>query len=295
MYKSVCMRIMILLLFAMPIFLFAQPVQADDSMLAGLASDALNHYLMMDDVSRNISIDTFNKLMIERAILDTLNTMGAGKINAGNIIQLDIDFAISDEFATQQSIDVTIQIVYDNSGTTMNPLVRDSQSRVLTSAQVRLIKSFTIGIDDNLTELADLMQNQPQRGFGKILIQEKASSRPAIFMTAINGVFLGYTYSEIEAKAFENRRLTGLDLPDGIQIIGERAFANNRLTALNIPDSVINIEERAFLNNRIEKVTISDNVQLGKNAIGRGFEPFYNRNGKKAGNYVYVDRKWTLE
>ena len=299
----------ILLLLVMPIILFAQSDknftggQESEIILTILDSEALNLYLRLDQISKDVPIDTLNKMMIERTVLDTLNAMSADIINVGRIVQLDIDFSLrensSDESVTNRSIDVTIQIAYDSSSDTrkeIDPFIKESKSVVLSTTQQRLTKNFTIEIDNSLTELADLLNNQSKIEFRKVKVAEEVSgSKPGIFQVALNGKHLGYTYKEIKAKAYEKKRLTAIDLPEGIQTIGTRAFANNRLSSINIPHSVTSIEVSAFVNNPLAKVSIGENVQLGKNAIGVGFETFYNKIGKKAGIYVYNKNKRSWE
>jgi hypothetical protein len=156
-----------------------------------------------------------------------------------------------------------------------------------------MIKSFTIEIDDTLI----VAETETQGDFDTVEIaestEEATGRRQGIFLVVENGIYQGYSYRDIEARAFENRRLTDVNLPDGIQTIGARAFANNRLSVINIPHSVTTIEASAFVNNRPTMISIGENVQLGKNAIGRGFETFYSRNGKKAGFYVYERGNWS--
>jgi hypothetical protein len=277
------------LILATPIFIFTQIEQVP--IIENLRS--VIHNVFMDEMSKNVTIDSLNNTMIEKAIWDTLITMGVDTINVESIVQLDIDFTIRDS----SSLDVTIHIVYDSSGITqqvVDPFIRDRQNIVLSTTYSRLMRSFTINIDNNLL----VAEAEVQTDFGTTeiaeLIEETAGRRPGIFLVVENGVHLGYSYQDIAARAFENRRLTDVDLPNGIQTIGSRAFANNRLTVINIPHTVTTIEAGAFVNNRPEMVSIGEDVKLGRNAIGRDFETFYNRNGKKAGIYIFERNRWSL-
>ena len=271
-----------LLLLVIPVLLFAS-IDNLPSIIQGV---------LIDEMSRNTTIDSLNKLIIERAVWDTLNALGADTINVGHIVGLDIDFSIR-ESGSDTFIDVTIQVVYDRSGATqqaVDPFIRDRQSIVLSTTHQRMIQSFTIEVDNNLF----IAETEVQEGFNTVELEEETvDRRSGIFLVVENGVNRGYSYRDIEARAFENRRLTDVNLPDGIQSIGARAFANNRLSVINIPHSVTSIEASAFVNNRPTMVSIGENVQLGKNAIGRGFETFYNRNDRRAGIYVYERGNWS--
>jgi len=69
-----------------------------------------------------------------------------------------------------------------------------------------------------------------------------------------------YPVIYIGDKAFANRRITSVIIPDGVSRIGEEAFANNQLTNVTIPNSVIIIGDLAFYNNQLTSVTISSNI-----------------------------------
>jgi len=305
----------IFLLLFIPVNLFSQMEQVTDftndheptKTQTILVSDALNHIIsyenlpikfhaiLIDELSKSVSIDSLNKLMFERAIWDTLNAMGVDVVNARNIIQFDIDFSIR-ESSYDTFIDVTIQVVYNSSDVAeqeTNAFFRDRQSIVLSTTHQRLINSFTLKVDQSLLVVETEIQGDSDATETGELLEETEHRRRGIFLIVENGILQGYSYKDIEARAFENRRLTDMDLPDGIQTIGARAFANNRLAVINIPHTVTTIEAGAFVNNRAEIVSIGENVQLGRNAIGRGFESFYNRNGKKAGFYIYERGIWS--
>ena len=96
----------------------------------------------------------------------------------------------------------------------------------------------------------------------------------------------------IGRRAFSWNQLTSVIIPNGVISIGEGAFSWNRLTSVIIPDSVTSIGSRAFLSNVIFRntmltsVTIGADVALGLNAIGDGFDDFYNNSGRAAGRYT---------
>ena len=279
---------LIALLLAIPALLFAN---IDDL-------PSIIQSILTDKMTNNVTVDSLNKRLIERTVWDTLNAMGLDILNDGYIVGLEIDFSFRDSHGAL--IDVTIQIVYDIQAignrhyeASIETLIRDRQNIVLSTTQQRMVKSFTLEIDNSLIIAETEMQGDIDTAETNEIIEETSGRRQGVFLVVENGVHQGYSYRDIEARAFENRRLTDMNLPEGIQTIGSRAFANNRLSVINIPHSVTTIEASAFVNNRVTIVSIGDNVQLGKNAIGRGFETFYNRNGRKAGFYVYERGNWS--
>ena len=62
-------------------------------------------------------------------------------------------------------------------------------------------------------------------------------------------------------RAFFERGLTSVTIPNSVQTIGMGAFANNNLTSVTIGNSVQTIESRAFYNNNLTSVTIPNSVQ----------------------------------
>jgi len=130
----------------------------------------------------------------------------------------------------------------------------------------------------------------------------------------------GERVTAIANGAYERSGLTRVTIPEGVVSIGDRAFADNHwttnekqsdgsyatihhgLTSVSIPSSVTSIGQEAFASNwttyhssqsgsytldhwLVTEVTIGANVNLGKNAIGNGFEAFYNSKGRQAGVY----------
>jgi hypothetical protein len=93
--------------------------------------------------------------------------------------------------------------------------------------------------------------------------------------------------TSIGDSAFENNQLTSVSIPNGVTSIGQSAFANNQLMSVNIPNSVTSIGVGAFYHNQLTSVIIGANVTLNGNCFEYNFDEFYNKNGKKAGEYTY--------
>ena len=74
--------------------------------------------------------------------------------------------------------------------------------------------------------------------------------------------------TKIENSAFQNKQLTSVTIPDGVQTIGDWAFEYNQLTELTIPSSVQTIGNSAFYNNRLTELTIPPSVtSIGNRAF----------------------------
>jgi hypothetical protein len=64
---------------------------------------------------------------------------------------------------------------------------------------------------------------------------------------------------------FREKRLTGVTIPDGIEVIEDWAFFGNQLTDVVIPGSVSHIGEHAFENNQLIRIIFPNSVSF----IGR--------------------------
>ena len=71
---------------------------------------------------------------------------------------------------------------------------------------------------------------------------------------AVKGI--GDNYRDL----FEEKAITSIQLPSGLEYIGTNAFSNNILTSLTIPNTVTLIGEEAFSNNLLANITIPNSV-----------------------------------
>ena len=72
----------------------------------------------------------------------------------------------------------------------------------------------------------------------------------------------------IGRKSLNDRDLTSVVLPDGLEIIRDHAFYNNKLTTITIPNSVTSIGKSAFSSNQLTNVTIGNGVtSIGESAF----------------------------
>ena len=72
----------------------------------------------------------------------------------------------------------------------------------------------------------------------------------------------GRMVTGIGYKAFCQRFLNSVTIPDTVTTIGDQAFYNNRLTTVTIPDSVTTIGNHAFSNNQLTSVKIGKSVSI---------------------------------
>ena len=66
--------------------------------------------------------------------------------------------------------------------------------------------------------------------------------------------------TSIGQRAFKDKKLIKVSIPNSVTTIGYEAFANNQLTSVNIPNSVTTIGEGAFEGNQLTSVTIPNGV-----------------------------------
>jgi hypothetical protein len=259
--------------------------------------------LLMEEVSKNVKIDSLNKQIIKETIFDSLDVIiSQANIPKDSIVQFNTDISVkenyNDDYDITHPINIMIQIVYESSNEKkqeIKPFFKDDTKIELSTTNQILLKSFTLNIDNSL--LTDKNEITEDNNINEVIanIDQPTNNKPSIFGIVENGVHIGFSYKDIKPKIFENKNLTNVSIPEGIQSIGIRAFAINKLSVLNIPNSVTHIEAGAFADNVLEIISIGENVNLGRNAIGKGFEMFYDNNDKKAGYYVYKNSKWAYE
>jgi hypothetical protein len=98
----------------------------------------------------------------------------------------------------------------------------------------------------------------------------------------------------IESGAFSSNEITSVTIPNSVTAIEDFAFISNQLTSVTIPNSVTSIGLAVFSINKLTRVTIGADVMIGRYAFGdTGFNEFYERNGKKAGEYTYDENQKT--
>jgi len=290
------------------VFIFMINIFAENLINPALSQEKLHSLIfsaLMDEVAKNTYVDSLNVEKLQMSILEQINNINIDvneNIIEGHITQLDLHFNIMfnsiDAINPNPSIECVIEIIYDVSNNEDEPivnLINKDLNIVLSSANSRYTKQFSININDfikeNTNEQGPISKNTEVEGTE----DEVSIERNGIFLVTYNGVFSGYMGRNLSNSAYAGKRLTEISLPIGIESIGSRCFANNRLTKIKIPHTVTLIAANAFSSNNIESVSIGANVQLERDAIGRGFENFYWLNEKKAGTYIYRSYRWIFQ
>jgi hypothetical protein len=118
----------------------------------------------------------------------------------------------------------------------------------------------------------------------------------------IPGRIDGLPVTAIGKKAFCDKQLTSVSIPDSVVAIQSEAFSQNQLTGISIPGSVTAIGAGAFARNPLTSIAIPACVDLaclitfGDAAIADdpfpgNFANFYAQGGKAAGMYTSSDRE----
>lgn len=106
------------------------------------------------------------------------------------------------------------------------------------------------GSDTDLT-IPDELNGQPVTTIGSRAFQDKN----------INKLTIPDTVTEIGYKAFESTGVTSVTLPTSLIELGGDAFQGNNITSISIPKTLTEIPSSAFADNDIESVTIPGNIR----------------------------------
>jgi hypothetical protein len=110
---------------------------------------------------------------------------------------------------------------------------------------------------------------------------------------SLDNVVIGNGVVTIGRSAFESNKLKSVIIPNSVVVIENGAFQINELTSVIIGNNVTTIGQFAFSpGNNLISITIPTNVNIARFAFSNNFEEYYNRNGKKAGTYLYENGRW---
>lgn len=71
-----------------------------------------------------------------------------------------------------------------------------------------------------------------------------------------------FSIVRIDNHAFNSKNITGVQIPEGVKLIGDDAFRNNSLTSIVIPSSVDRLLYDAFRDNQLSEVVFSESMQV---------------------------------
>jgi hypothetical protein len=143
-----------------------------------------------------------------------------------------------------------------------------------------------------------------------IIIPEKLYGLPvtviggrAFYQKGLTGVIIPEGVATIGGSTFNDNQLTSVTIPNSVITIEASAFQGNQLTSVTIPDSVTTIGDGAFSDNRLTSITIAKDVKGGwledSPGIGTGarfeesFINFYTSQGHTPGTYVKNGPIWS--
>ncbi|MBE6668412.1 MAG: hypothetical protein E7607_08920 [Ruminococcaceae bacterium] len=88
----------------------------------------------------------------------------------------------------------------------------------------------------------------------------------------ITGIYLPDSVEIIEYRAFYNCPLSAINLPSSLKKIEDDAFYNTDVVSIVVPDSVVEIGNQAFCNTKLQSVTIGRRVRkIGEDAFQNGY------------------------
>ncbi|MDR0475535.1 MAG: leucine-rich repeat domain-containing protein [Treponema sp.] len=112
--------------------------------------------------------------------------------------------------------------------------------------------------EKQIIEIPSRLHGMSVTGIGSRAFREKELIR----VTIPNSI------TSIGNGAFDNNLLTAVTIPNSVTSIGNSAFSNNLLTAVTIPGNVTSIGDSAFAGNQLTSITIPKNVAtIGRNAF----------------------------
>jgi hypothetical protein len=104
----------------------------------------------------------------------------------------------------------------------------------------------------------------PQDGGKSVVITKYLGSK---WEVRIPPRIQGLPVTHIGDKAFSNKNLVSVTIPNGVTRIENSAFSGNQLTSITIPNSIIHIGDNAFFGNQLTSITIPNSVTSIGNSV----------------------------
>jgi hypothetical protein len=166
---------------------------------------------------------------------------------------------------------------------------------------VLFISIFGFMFGQNAGDFEVDIQTRDGNRYGAI-IRYKGTEKNVRIPGRINGVPI----IAILDRAFYKSDIRSVSIPDGVGLIGKQAFAYSTIEEITIPfHERWNIFDNAFFCTSLRTIIIDANITLERDKFslmnidflskggGPNFVDFYNRNGKKAGEYKLRENGWT--
>lgn len=105
---------------------------------------------------------------------------------------------------------------------------------------------------------------------GTVEIIDNTNTGAVVIPSTVELEGVAYSVTSIGRYAFQNNKITSVQIPNTVTFIGNVAFQSNKLTKVTIPDSVEFIGLNAFRDNDLSS------VKIGKNVSSIGYSAFSN-------------------
>lgn len=219
---------------------------------------------------------------------NTLVTIGEGAFESNSITEIKIPDSVTDikngAFNTNQISSLTL-------GNSVVSIGESAFTRNLLQTVTIPSSVKTIGVgafSENGTDVSSTDIHYDGAGtwniVGELGHEEWVKVVPYTYTTANNEVTItGYTGTDkdivipdtlggnpvtaIGERAFENKGLTGVTLPNSLKVINEAAFGANNITCVTLPNSVVNVGKFSFAMNKLSSLTLGSVQTIGECAF----------------------------
>ena len=111
----------------------------------------------------------------------------------------------------------------------------------------------------------------------------------------LNSLTIPNSVTTIENEAFRGNLLTSVTIPNSVTTIRWIAFEGNQLTSVTIHNSVTEIGYMVFRGNPLTSVTIGANVDVWDDSFDGDFRSVYDSGGQQAGTYIKTGGSWSKQ
>lgn len=119
------------------------------------------------------------------------------------------------------------------------------------------LEDINKAVDDVNESIYDLIDEKDFNFINGKITEYVGSEKDVIIPDTIEGE----TVTSIGSKAFRDKKLTSVKLPESITIIEDKAFEKNNLKSINLPEGLTYIGAGAFSSNELSSVQIPKNIK----------------------------------